>query len=335
VVVVRTGSKNKTSNSGKKQTLSALILVSIMIFSTQMYTFQNFDTDQNLSEREISPNKTTIQQSSENSDEPNGQQSQSQEFNPFNHPIFSNPSYHDPASYYGKVSDISALTAFPGYEFYLEETNTDDHDNDGIDDLNDLDDDNDGLNDLIERFDGCFGTHPFDHDNDGLQDDVDWDDDNDGILEGPIDYTQGNDPKNVSSDRYISSTTIHPWTGLEVGTAYLVDQNPFDHDNDGVPDEDIDGSGKGTYDEDDDNDARLDQFTWPCDFDGDGIQDYFDIDDDNDGLIDLWDEHPWDSDKTGNITTSGVSWEAAVLWASNQQHEISMTALGLSVSELE
>ena len=43
-----------------------------------------------------------------------------------------------------------------------------------------------------------------------LQDDVDWDDDNDGILEGPIDYTQGNDPKNVSSDRYMTITMDYP-----------------------------------------------------------------------------------------------------------------------------
>ena len=216
----------------------------------------------------------------------------------------------------------------------MEETNTDDHDNDGIDDLNDLDDDNDGLNDLIERFDGCYGTDPFDHDNDGIQDELDWDDDNDGILEGPIDYTQGNDPRNVSSDRYLSSSVIHPWTGSAVGIGYLVDQNPFDHDNDGVPDEDIDGSGKGTYDEDDDNDARLDQFTWPCDFDGDGIQDYFDIDDDDDGIIDLWDEHPWDNTKTGNITNTAELWVEAEIWASSLRYDISMTALGLSDSEI-
>ena len=65
-----------------------------------------------------------------------------------------------------------------------------------------------------------------------------------------------------------------------VGSGYRVDQNPMDHDNDGVPDEDIDGTGRGSYDEDDDNDGRIDQFTWPCDFDSDGLQDYFDLDDD-------------------------------------------------------
>ena len=84
-----------------------------------------------------------------------------------------------------------------------EETETEDHDNDGINDLDDLDDDNDGISDLIERFDGCFGTDPYDHDNDGLKDEFDFDDDNDGILEGPIDYSQGTDPWNVSADRYV------------------------------------------------------------------------------------------------------------------------------------
>ena len=164
--------------------------------------------------------------------------------NPFQNPAFS-PFYNDAASVYGKVSDLSALGLDPSYGFFLEETNTDDHDNDGINDLDDLDDDNDGINDLIERFDGCYGTDPYDHDNDGIQDEFDWGDDNDGILEGPIDYDQGNDPWNVTSDRHVDPNAIHPWTGGPVGFGYLVDQNPMDHDNDGITDEDIDGSGGG------------------------------------------------------------------------------------------
>jgi hypothetical protein len=98
VVVVRTRTTNKITNAGKKQTISALILVSIMIFSTQMYTFQNFDSETNLSDSEKLPNKTIIQQSLLPSDEPNGQESQPFEFNPFDHAIFNDPSYHDPAS---------------------------------------------------------------------------------------------------------------------------------------------------------------------------------------------------------------------------------------------
>ena len=62
---------------------------------------------------------------------------------------YQDPFYNDPAAIYGKVSDPSALALNPMYGFFLEETNTDDHDNDGIDDLNDLDDDNDGINDLV------------------------------------------------------------------------------------------------------------------------------------------------------------------------------------------
>ena len=118
-----------------------------------------------------------------------------------------------------------------------EETRAGDHDNDGINDLDDLDDDNDGIYDLLERFDGCYGTDPYDHDNDGILDVDDWDDDNDGILEGPIDYdaleAQGLDPRNVSTDRYLDASTVHPWTGAAVGNFYLADQNPMDHDNDG------------------------------------------------------------------------------------------------------
>ena len=96
--------------------------------------------------------------------------------------------WSDPGAMYGQIDDISSLSLNPTYGLMLEESGADDHDNDGIDDLNDLDDDNDGIYDLLERFDGCFGTDPYDHDNDGIQDHLDWDDDNDGILEGPIDY---------------------------------------------------------------------------------------------------------------------------------------------------
>ena len=174
------------------------------------------------------------------------------------HEALANLMWSDPGVSSGIIVDLSVLeAAIPAYSTFLEETQAGDHDNDGIDDLNDLDDDNDGIYDLLERFDGCFGTDPYDHDNDGILDADDWDDDNDGILEGPIDFAaleaQGLDPRNVSTDRYLDPTTVHPWTGAAVGNFYLADQNPMDHDNDGVTDEDSDGAGPGRYDEDDDN----------------------------------------------------------------------------------
>ena len=52
--------------------------------------------------------------------------------------------------------------------------------------------------------------------------------------------------------------------------------------------------------------AGIDQFTWPCDFDSDGIQDYFDLDDDGDSVPDLWDAHPWNSEITSNITENNL-----------------------------
>ncbi|MFL2968664.1 MAG: hypothetical protein ACJZ6A_05895 [Candidatus Poseidoniaceae archaeon] len=242
----------------------------------------------------------------------------------------------DSGSMYGKISDPSVLSLDAGYGVMLEESSADDHDNDGIDDLTDLDDDNDGIYDLLERFDGCYGTDPYDHDNDGIQDYLDWDDDNDGILEGPIDYAAlealGLDPRNVSMHRYVDASTIHPLTGQPVGISYRADQLPFDHDNDGVPDEDSDGSGAGRYDEDDDNDARIDQFRWPCDFDNDGAQDYFDDDDDNDGTLDWIDAAPYDSTITSGMVASGNLWDNPRLWTFN---EYRIYSAGVNFVDLE
>jgi hypothetical protein len=128
----------------------------------------------------------------------------------------------------------------------------------------------------------------------------------------------GLDPINVTTDRYLDASIVHPWTGQPVGAFYLADQNPFDHDNDGVTDEDSDGSGAGRYDEDDDNDARIDQFKWPCDFDSDGTQDYFDDDDDGDGVSDVEDSHPYDSSITTSHTQAGNMFESPRTWTFNE-----------------
>ena len=247
------------------------------------------------------------------------------------HEALSNMMWSDPGVSSGIIIDLSVLeAAIPLYAPMLEETNQGDHDNDGVDDLNDLDDDNDGIYDLLERFDGCYGTDPYDHDNDGIPDIDDWDDDNDGILEGPIDYafleSRGLDPRNVSTDRYVDLNTEHYYDEIGVvGDYYLADQNPMDHDNDGVTDEDSDGAGAGRYDEDDDNDGRIDQFTWPCDLDSDGTPDYFDTDDDNDGVLDVNDAHPYNASITGTMigaaqadTADDLNYSAARTWVFNE-----------------
>ena len=310
----------RDTSDGTQGLLPAIFMVALMMLSTQLLMFLEED-DEGTTETGLKkiPKRTAYQQLNQLSGPAQGtNHNQPAATNPFQEAAFQDPFYHDPASYYGKISDVSALGLDSSYGFFLEETNTEDHDNDGIDDLNDLDDDNDGINDLIERFDGCYGTDPHDHDNDGVLDEFDWDDDNDGILEGPIDYTQGIDPRNVSMDRYVVTSVIHPWTGDAVGSGYRVDQNPMDHDNDGVPDEDIDGTGRGSYDEDDDNDGRIDQFTWPCDFDSDGLQDYFDLDDDGDGLNDIDDIHPWryDDPVIRMDSAEGIMWDDWIVWPS-------------------
>ena len=239
------------------------------------------------------------------------------------HPALRDIMWNDAGVSSGIILDISALeSVIPSYSTFLEESNKKDHDNDGINDLDDLDDDNDGIYDLLERFDGCYGTDPYDHDNDGILDHLDWDDDNDGIIEGPLNYAAlealGLDPRNVTTDRYLDASIIHPWTGQPVGAFYLADQNPYDHDNDGVPDEDNDGSGSGSYDEDDDNDARIDQFKWPCDLDSDGLQDYFDDDDDDDGILDIDDSHPYDASITTSHVEAGNMYDAYRTWTFNE-----------------
>ena len=292
-----------------KKTTWSLMMVALMIFSTTLAMVEidaNGEFQHSWSE---SIQRTSVQ-TEDQADQPfRDREDYNSQPTPWSHPALLDPQYPDLGVMYGKVHDLSLLDLrASGWTLHLEERIGDDHDNDGIDDLNDLDDDNDGIYDLIERFDGCYGTGPLDHDNDGISDEDDWDDDNDGILEGPLDMTQGADPLNVSTDRYVLPGTIHPWTGDIIPIGYQADQNPWDHDNDAVPDEDYDGSGSGSYDEDDDNDGRIDQFVWPCDFDGDGAQDYLDNDDDNDGVIDRLDAHPYDASNTTQTGYTSSTW---------------------------
>ena len=285
--------KEEKIRSRQKISLS-LLLIFLMISSTTLVLFQDFG-DEDKQKFTFATGEALDQEETSLGQQPSGQgtfENIDNHLPPQPHPALHDIMWTDSGVSSGVINDLSAIAALSKtYSIFLEESNKDDHDNDGISDLNDLDDDNDGIYDLLERFDGCYGTDPLDHDNDGVLDVDDWDDDNDGILEGPIDIEAlkalGYDPQNVTTDRYLDSSIIHPWTGQPVGTFYLADQNPMDHDNDGVTDEDGDGSGSDRYDEDDDNDGRIDQFKWPCDLDSDGVSDYFDTDDDNDGIPDV------------------------------------------------
>jgi hypothetical protein len=319
-------SKNhlETISHRQKLTMSMTIII-LMLTSTMLALVQDFSSEETAQTVTFREGEKITQTSPVQSTEQGGQgtwNGAQDQWQLDTHPILSEIMWTDPGVASGIITDKSAIAALmPRFAPLLEESNKEDHDNDGVSDLYDLDDDNDGIYDLLERFDGCYGTDPFDHDNDGITDADDWDDDNDGILEGPLDIPAlealGLDPINVSTDRILDSSIIHPWTGEALGPFYMADQNPMDHDNDGVTDEDSDGSGPGSYDEDDDNDARIDQFKWPCDLDSDGIQDYFDNDDDNDGVDDIDDIHPYDATQTASMSASSNLFDAAVNWDFN------------------
>ena len=117
----------KLSHNNRKA-LTAVMLVGIMLFSTQMYSFQDFETyDEKSSIRGESSDREPFQQSGQ-AQWPSNEISQPtqahQQF--FNHPAFTDPSFHDQMSYYGKVSDPSALMMQPEYSFFLEETDAED-----------------------------------------------------------------------------------------------------------------------------------------------------------------------------------------------------------------
>ena len=318
-------SKTQLETISRRQKLTmSLTIIILMLTSTMLAIVQDLSAEETTPTLLFSEGEKITQTSAQSSEQfGQGSWNGAQDvWQLEDHPVLSDIMWSDPGIASGIISDESAIAALmPYYSTLLEESNKDDHDNDGVSDLYDLDDDNDGIYDLLERFDGCYGTDPFDHDNDGILDAQDWDDDNDGILEGPIDIAaleaEGLDPLNVSTHRRLDASIVHPWTGQAVGANYYADQNPMDHDNDGVPDEDSDGSGPGSYDEDDDNDGRIDQFKWPCDLDSDGVQDYFDADDDGDGVDDITDSHPYNASVTTTHAQAGNLYDTSINWDFN------------------
>ena len=131
-----------------KRIMPAILMISLMLMSTQLLVL--LDSGENIEQAdtpEISK-RSAYQQLEQLSGPVQGEgQNQPASTNPFSEAPFRDPFYHDPASMYGKVSDPSALALDPMYGFYLEETNTEDHDNDGIPDHLDDDDDGDGIPD--------------------------------------------------------------------------------------------------------------------------------------------------------------------------------------------
>ena len=139
-----------------------------------------------------------------------------------------------------------------------------DTDNDGIDDNCDLDSDNDGILDADEGL--------IDSDNDGIIDMLDLDSDNDGI------------PDAIEANNGIAPTGYDASTGNIVGT---------DSDNDGLLNS-VDDLPNNQYAG---STSTLDN----PDHDGDGVNDYLDLDSDNDGILDVVEAGGTDTNLDGKI----------------------------------
>ena len=201
-----------------------------------------------------------------------------------------------------------------------------------VTEMTDLDLDNDGIVDTFEDLnldgDNNPATDPTDTDGDGVSDYLDIDSDNDGIPDnieaqvtiGYISPSAGDTNNNGLDDAYEQNGNLG-LIPLDTDSDGIPDYVDEDSDNDGVPDNiegndfdqnglpdaiwmdsDTDGDGLddgyegGVLVDVDVNDEIDDPTTDLPDTDGDGIPDYRDTDDDDDG-IDTVDE---DLDSDGN-----------------------------------
>ncbi len=210
-----------------------------------------------------------------------------------------------------------------------------DDDGDGVEDTVDLDPfdpfsdtDGDGLADVIEThndqsYDIGIDTDPLNPDTDG-----------DGIKDGVEDFDQdGNhdfaetDPLNPNTDGDAltdGNEDINHNGILDPGESDPLDPcDPFattiacdgvDEDNDGYFSNTIDTD--PLYDPDDANPCVPDHTAKPCDFDGDGLVNQDDPDDDCDGVLDLNDVDPYNvnSDSDGDGITDYIETKGDCLY---------------------
>jgi hypothetical protein len=213
-----------------------------------------------------------------------------------------------------------------------------DTDGDGIPDSIDIDDDNDGIPDVVEE----NGNPNRDTDGDGIPDSKDLDSDNDGILDieeaggtdtnhdGRVDDATDTDNDGLADVVDANPTTPDNPTTLTEGRG-VTSLPVTDTDGDGTPDfQDVDSDNDGISDlveggtdpaNDTNNDGMIDSAVNPNgipavvdpatggtpaatpDTDGDGVDDYRDLDSDNDGLNDVVEAGGTDSDGNGQIDT--------------------------------
>lgn len=204
-------------------------------------------------------------------------------------------------------------------------------DGDLVPNATDIDDDNDGIPDTVE------GNGAVDTDGDGVPDSLDLDSDNDGLtdlkesgadyqtldtdLDGKID-----DSFSFGANGLADAVETSPESGQSDYNGDGASDSPLDSDGDGIPDfRDLDSDDDGVNDIreskgiDADGNALVDNFTDQndngytdavegshrpaVDTDSDGIEDYLDLDSDNDGISDIFenDYAGYDTDNDGRV----------------------------------
>ncbi|NDD19715.1 MAG: hypothetical protein EBZ30_04990 [Flavobacteriia bacterium] len=181
-----------------------------------------------------------------------------------------------------------------------------DFDGDGTPNYLDIDSDNDGILDASEGTDNDDGdTQPnyldLDSDNDGILDSIELDGDYD--TDGTPDYLDHDSDNDLLTDVYEGGGSDPDKDGY-VGTGAITDvdlnglHDAVDPGQGGValPVPDSDGDGQEDFrDLDSDGDGILDIDEGDLDVDGDGIPNYLDLDSDGDGISDA-DEYDWNND---------------------------------------
>ncbi|MCI2230492.1 tandem-95 repeat protein, partial [Polaribacter sp. MSW13] len=159
-----------------------------------------------------------------------------------------------------------------------------DNDGDGVADNVDLDDDNDGIPDTVEQ----DGIPDRDTDNDGVPDHLDLDADGDGVYDVTESGSGATDSNNdgIIDNSEFGSGDNGLFDGVETSPeSGITTTDPKDTDMDGLPDfQDVDDDNDGIPTEDEDV-VTIDGDPTNDDSDNDGIPNYLDADDDDDGVL--------------------------------------------------
>ena len=130
----------------RKTTVSVGIML-LMVTSTWLAMISDYSTEIEVETSLVSADPLTMSdaQSTDQGGQGGWNGGMSSQYGLELHDALWDLAWSDPGVMYGGINDHSVLGLDAGYGMMLEESAKDDHDNDGINDLDDLDDDNDAV----------------------------------------------------------------------------------------------------------------------------------------------------------------------------------------------